>query len=287
MPVAADISVIIPTWCRPGALHRTINEILQCEPPPREVIVHIDAGDMDTRIMLDREFKNRGVSCFQSESTQGPGGGRNLLVRKAACSLIASFDDDSWPMQKDYFAKVGRYFDEHQDMAVLTLDAVLRGESRQTPIEGMRKVHFFEGCACVLRREAMMMIAGYLPLRYAYGMEEADVSLQLYDAGWGVYKTDELSVFHDTELAHHVSPELNAAHIRNTALLAFLRYPVTCWPLGALQVLKRVWYAFKVGRYRGILTGLTVIPAACWHYAGERKTVRPETIRSLRRLSKG
>ena len=53
--------------------------------------------------------------------------------------------------------------------------------------------------------------------------------------------------YRDTRLEHHASEAVNAAHIRNTALLAYLRYPIPYWALGALQVLNRVRYAAQRG----------------------------------------
>ena len=82
-----------------------------------------------------------------------------------------------------------------------------------------------------MRRDAFLQTAGYLPLRYAYGMEEVDLALQLLDRGWKIMAASELRVFHDTEMKHHSSPSVNAAQISNVGLLVFLRYPIRYWPL--------------------------------------------------------
>src|SRR6266487_4011454 len=100
-----DISVVIPTWRRPANLRRTLARFFACNPAPREIIIHIDAGDAETAPMLDREFAGK-ATWFQSTSTRGPGGGRNLLLQRAQCPLVASFDDDSYPIDEDYFARV-------------------------------------------------------------------------------------------------------------------------------------------------------------------------------------
>ena len=50
---------------------------------------------------------------FTSESTQGPGGGRNRLIGAATSPLIASFDDDSWPLDRDYFRLAAELFLAH------------------------------------------------------------------------------------------------------------------------------------------------------------------------------
>ena len=98
-----------------------------------------------------------------------------------------------------------------------------------------------------MRRDAFLVTRGYLPLHHAYGMEEADLALQFLDAGRELLYAPALRVYHDTRLEHHASEAVNAAHIRNTALLAYLRYPIPYWALGALQVLNRVRYAAHRG----------------------------------------
>jgi GT2 family glycosyltransferase len=57
-------------------------------------------------------------------------------------------------------------------------------------------------------------------------MEETDLSIQLFAAGWDIYEAGDLRVFHDTELKHHESPKITAGHIANTGLCAFLNYPM-------------------------------------------------------------
>jgi hypothetical protein len=85
-------------------------------------------------------------------------------------------------------------------------------------------------------------------------------------------------------MQHHASQAVNAAQITNTALLAFLRYPIRLWPLGILQTLNRVKYAISVRRFRGILKGLWDIPFVCWKYRAARKPVKVETVKMARKL---
>ncbi|MCX8156984.1 MAG: hypothetical protein N3J91_11150, partial [Verrucomicrobiae bacterium] len=78
--------------------------------------------------------------------------------------------------------------------------------------------------------------------------------------------------------------EINAAHITNTALLAYLRYPITMWPLGAIQVINRVKYALIQKRYSGIIRGLIQIPLMCYKYRKYRNVVKHHTILESRKL---
>lgn len=286
-------SVIIPTWRRTVQLRKTLEMVLACEPPPGEVCVHVDAGDDESPAMLKAEFTGL-VRWLQAEKTRGPGGGRNVLAEMAKGDLLVSLDDDSWPLDNDFFKRVVRLAIDKPKTAVFAGSVYLPGSTDgalipNDPDCASNPVSCFEGCACVIRRVAFLETAGYLHLRHAYGMEEADVSLQLLDAGWEIREVPSLRIFHDTQMTHHASPSVNAAHITNTALLAFLRYPKRLWPLGFLQVLNRVRYAIGAGRYAGILEGLITIPSTCWRLRSMRNAVKPDTLyrsRGQRRRSK-
>jgi GT2 family glycosyltransferase len=281
------ITVVIPTWRRTDQLLPTLGKLLECDPLPDEILVHVDAGDRESASAM-REAYGDSVGIIESVSTQGPGGGRNLLITKARNPYFASFDDDSWPLHRDYFMRACRLLDSLPNAAVVTA-TILYGnddgsEESVATDDSTRGVSSFEGCGHVGRCQAFRGIAGYLPLRHAYGMEEADVALQLMDRGWEIRKTGILRVFHDTELSHHASRMLNAAQITNTALKAYLRYPASYWPYGILQVLNRVKYSLQSGRYRGIVSGLVSIPGQCRHYRANRSALKFSTISLARSL---
>ena len=96
--------------------------------------------------MLEREFAGQG-RWFSSESTQGPGGGRNRLIGAATSPLIASFDDDSWPLDRDYFRLAAELFQAHPRAAVVEGQEVrpgmLQGSREGTP----RQVACYQNCA--------------------------------------------------------------------------------------------------------------------------------------------
>jgi hypothetical protein len=54
--------------------------------------------------------------------------------------------------------------------------------------------------------------------RCAYGMEESDLSLELFAAGQKIYEAEDLRVFHDSDLKHHHSAEVTSAAITNVGL---------------------------------------------------------------------
>jgi GT2 family glycosyltransferase len=275
--------VIIPTYRRDRQLAAVLQRLFSCNPAPLEVLVHVDAGDQETPKMLEQSFLGK-VKWICASSSSGPGGGRNVLIKMAQTPWVVSFDDDSWPESPDFFERLGKVFAAYPNAGVLAFPINVRGQKPAHWPAEIQQASCFENCGCAIRREAFLQADGFLPLRHAYGMEEADVSLQLLDKGWQILNVPDLWVYHDTGMEHHASAPVNAAQITNTALLAFLRYPINLWPLGILQTINRVKYAISVRRFRGILKGLLDIPFACWKYRSSRKPVKAKTVQLARKL---
>ena len=277
-------SVVIPTFNRPESLSKCLEKLLNCDPLPQEILVHVDAGDLTTEPKLKPIFGDQ-VTWLHSKTNQGPGGGRNKLIKAAKYPIIASFDDDSWPISPNYFQVALDTFTRYPQAAVISAQEIRRNIHNQSKSDRIQEVSCFQNCACLIRKEAFMQTSGYIPLRYAYGMEEADVALQILDKGWQIIEVPDLQVFHDTQLEHHQTVAITSSHISNTALLAYLRYPITAWPLGMLQVLNRVRYAASVGRWRGIPQGIWQIPYVIWRYRHYRQPIRSDTLKLSRQIA--
>jgi GT2 family glycosyltransferase len=282
-------------------LRTTLLRLLSERDPPDEILVHADAGDTETPEMLRREFP--GVRCLQSSSRQGPGGGRNVLVNAAMNGVLVSLDDDSWPHSPDFFSTARELFASQPQLDLVACKIVEADEQSDLatsdaapPQSGMpegESVHLtpaasFVGCGVMFRQTAFREAGGYLPLEYAYGMEEADLALKLLNQGRVMARSDRFRVFHDCERnVRHADRRINAAQITNTALLAFLRYPLTAWPYGILQIVSRVGFAVKKRRFAGILSGLAAIVPVCWRNRHLRQPVKFETVRLSRQRQSG
>ena len=269
--MSGAISVVIPTYGRFGQLAGTLRRLMACDPPPDEILVHVDFGDAETEAGLRRDFGS--VRVLTSERRMGPGGGRNKLVAAASHDIVASFDDDSYPLDGDYFARLRGVFDARPDAAVIASRIVDRGQPLPEARAEIGPTVHFVGCGVAYRREAYVASGGYVPLPVAYGMEEVDLGLRLVDAGKPIYVTNWLRVLHDTDLAHHASARVTSGSIANIALLAFLRYPPSYWPYGFLQLANRIVWLVGAGRFAGIVSGVARIPGHLWRHRALRRPV--------------
>jgi len=253
------ISAIVTAYERIEQTLATLHVIQSCSPPPHEILVHVDAAQFECEKAIQRVFPT--VRVLLSDKQVGPGGGRNKLIDAARCEFVASFDDDSYPIDSDFFERTAKLVEQFHEASVLCATLYHSGESIGLDDRSAQWTADFSGGACIFRRQAFLDAGGYVPLPVAYGMEEVDLALRLHARGGRILTTPWLRVFHNTDLRHHADPRVTASSIANLALLAYLRYPVSLWAIGLGQCANRLLWLLRHGRRRGIFKGLTMIPA--------------------------
>jgi glycosyltransferase involved in cell wall biosynthesis len=276
MKKLAPVAVIIPTFNRGTRIFTTLEKILECDPIPAEIWVHVDKSDGELEAQLKHRFP--AVRVLSSHERLGPGRGRDHCLEQCISPYAASFDDDSYPVDQDFFARIVDLFLTHAEAAVLEARIWQRNESPRIRAACLLVQHSFTGCGHALRVMAYRQTRGYIARVVPYGMEETDLAIQLFAKNWKIYEAGELRVFHDTELAHHQHPEITAGTISNVALFAFLHYPIAFWLWGMLQLANVVWFSIRMHRWRGILRGLVSIPRDCWMQRRHRRPLPPKTV---------
>lgn len=272
------VTALVTAYARTDETLRTLQTIVSCVPPPAEVLVHVDGGADTVAAAIQHAFPN--VRVLTSRTHVGPGGARNLLVKEARQPFVASFDDDSYPMDPDFFGRIGDLFDAFPDAWVLAARVYHVNETVEPPRSVAEWAADFSGGGCAYQRERYLDVGGYVPLPDAYNMEEVDFALRLHAKGGKVLGTPWLRVFHDTDRARHADPSVTAASIANLALLAFLRYPAHLWAIGLAQCANRIQWLMRNGRRRGILAGVADIPARLWRHRAQRHTLPAAAVRS-------
>jgi hypothetical protein len=246
------------------------------------------------------------MAVLLSTERVGPGGARNRLLQAANEELAASFDDDSYPADPDFFRRAVAAAEGCPDAAVFTatlLDG--SGDALHAP-DHLAQVATFAGGACVYRRPVFLQTSGYVPLPLAYGMEEVDLSLRLHAMGRRIVHVPVLRVVHEVaplknvrrivfrgiwprlvaaqDPGHRDTREIAAGTVANLALLPYLRYPAVLWPYGIAQCLHKALELVCNGRTREALAGLCRIPAHLWRHRGQRAPLTVAEVRSYLRL---
>jgi len=279
---STDVAVVIPTYNRGTKVFETLRRCYSCQPAPDEVWVHVDASDGRLEADIAQEFPD--VRILSSKEQLGPGGGRDRCLRACTSEFAASFDDDSYPVDPDFFKNAASAFAAHPDAAVLESQTWHPHEQEIARTLGQVQTLNFTGCGHVMRVSAYRAIPGYLSERVAYGVEEVDLALQFYAAGWTIYRCGDLRVFHNTTLEHRLETGIIAGTISNVALFAYVNYPFLLWPVGIFQLLSMLVFCLRSGRAHGILAGLSQIPSKCYKH---RRNRRPLPMRTVLRFLGG
>jgi GT2 family glycosyltransferase len=274
----SGISAIVTAYERIDQTLETLKIIQSCVPAPDEILVHVDANQTACENAIRNAFPE--IQILRSEARIGPGGGRNKLVSAATCEFIASFDDDSYPIDSEYFARALKIFEKVPEASLICAALYHAGETIGLDTRSAHWTADFSGGACIFRRQAFLDAGGYVPLPVAYGMEEVDLAIRLHSRGGRILTTPWLRVFHNTDLKRHGDPKVTAGSIANLALLAYLRYPVSLWGIGVGQCANRLLWLLRHGRRRGILKGVTMIPAHLQANRRYRLPVSKSAVRS-------
>lgn len=271
------VSAIVTAHARLEQTLTTISTLHACRPAPGEILVHVTAERDPIAEAIRAKFP--AVRVLATDNA-GPGGARNALVAAAVHPIVASFDDDSYPMDGDYFGRLQSLFSAFPDATVVTARLFHLNDAIEPPWAVAEWGADFSGGACAYRRDGYLDVGGYVPLPDAYNMEEVDFALRLHAGGGKVLATAWLRVFHDTDLARHAEPSVTAASITNLALLAYLRYPSALAGIGVAQCLNRIQWLVRHGRRRGVLAGLAGIPGQLWRHRHARRPLSAATLRS-------
>ena len=266
---AVPVSVGIPTWARGERVLGTIERLLACTPRPAEIIVHVDATDGVLERTLAARFPT--VRVLSSADRVGPGGGRHRCIQASTQPVFASFDDDSWPQDADFFAEIVRLLETYPDTTLLAAVITHPWEKIAPKTSQSEKVAEFTGCGWAVRRQGYMSCPGFIDRPFAYGVEELDLGLQFQVKGLAIRRAGSLRVYHDTTLAHHGNSRQTAAAIQNVALLAWLRYPWSLFGRAVLQTANMVRDQVRRGRWQGVPAGLLGIPGVLWHFRHLRR----------------
>ena len=148
--MTVPVSVAIPAYGNADSLRETLRRVCVCEPLPQEILIHADGGwQVPPEVCQGLPVS---VRVITSTEYLGPGGGRHRLFHEAACEIIASFDDDSWPLDREYFAQAMRVMEAFPGVAVMSPAVYLREKPVLGPMWEASTVRAFEGSASVHRR---------------------------------------------------------------------------------------------------------------------------------------
>jgi GT2 family glycosyltransferase len=175
------------------------------------------------------------------------------MLRLASSDVVISLDDDSYPIDPDFLARVDRVLAAHPEAAVISF-AELRDRDAIEPAARSpderpgRYVAAYANCGAAMRRDVYLRLAGF-PTFFRHGYEEPDYALQCYTAGFAVWFETDLVARHHLSSVNRHEGRRQRLHARNELWSVFLRCP---WPYLPAVALFRVWRQLRYAATQGL-----------------------------------
>jgi glycosyltransferase involved in cell wall biosynthesis len=236
-------SVMITTRNRCADLRRTGERLLKLNPQPLEILVCADGCSDDTVAMLHRDFP--AFKALENSSSQGSVFSRDKLLRLAQGDVVLSLDDDSYPTDDDFFARLGPILEAHPEAAVITFPELRDGDVFASPNKTSSSpghyVSAYPNCAAAMRREFYLRQTGFVSF-FVHMYEETDYALQCYASNAAVWLEPSLVVRHHLSSAQRQPVRRHHQNARNELWSIWLRCPWLQLPIVSLF---RVWRQFR------------------------------------------
>ena len=242
------VAVCITTHNRRAELERTLGMLAKCNPPPDEILAAAD-GCTDGTVEWLRESHPR-VQLLAHSQAMGSIPSRNELATACRSEVFVSFDDDSYPLERDFFARVAELFAENPRLAIASFPQRTDEYPESLTSESFgpsRFVGSFANSAAAIRRSTFIALGGYSGF-FFHMYEEPDFALRCVAAGWQVRLETALTVRHHFTATQRNELRTHQRHARNELWSVLLRCP---WPqvpgVATFRIARQFGYAWKRG----------------------------------------
>ena len=218
-----DISVVVPTYRRPGTLARTLDAMTRLEYPAErwELIVVDDAGDADTAAVVEQVAATPGLSVrLVRDHRHGAAAARNAGARAAGGKLLLFCDDDML-VARDH---LGRHLATHEAYAGalvgserwyspaalaafeatpfgryrIDLERAFKAGLREEPgSTGCTEAPTLASCDLSVSRDAFWQLGGFDESFPYAGAEDQDLSTRALRAGLRLIRNRDIRPLHD------------------------------------------------------------------------------------------
>jgi GT2 family glycosyltransferase len=246
--MSLTVAVCITTRNRCAELARTLAVLARLAPAPDEVLIAADGCTDGTLAMLRAEHPH--LRVFAHEQPHGSIPSRNELAAACQSDIFVSLDDDSYPLEVDFIARVRALFAQESQLAVVTFPQ--RTDERP---ETLTATDFGPACfvgsyansGAAIRRSVFLLLDGY-PDFFFHAYEEPDFALRCAAAGWQVRHEPSLTIRHHFTTTERNERRTHQRHARNELWSVLLRCPAPQLIAVALfRIVRQFGYAWRRG----------------------------------------
>jgi GT2 family glycosyltransferase len=246
--MSPTVAVCITTHNRRDELVRTLASLQQLTPPPDEILVAVDGCHDGTLELLRDKYPQ--VRTIVHEKALGSIPSRNELAAACRCDVFLSLDDDSYPLEPDFVARLRGLFADHSQLAVATFPQ--RSDEfpqslTATDLGPSQFVGSYVNSGAALRRSVFEKLGGY-PAFFFHAYEEPDFALRCVAAGWQVWNESSLTIRHHFTGTQRNEIRTHHRHARNEFWSVLLRCPAPqLFGVALFRIVRQFGYAWKRG----------------------------------------
>ncbi|HEX4085524.1 MAG TPA: glycosyltransferase [Chthoniobacteraceae bacterium] len=241
-------AISIATLNRLGELRRTLAVVAALDPQPDELLICADGCTDGTAAYVREHFP--GAKLIEHARPNGSIRSRIELMHAAGSDIVVSLDDDSYPSESGFIARVGELFASKPHVAVASFPQrtdefpeTLLAEDFGPP----RYTANYVNAAAAFRRGVYLQLEGW-PADFEHAYDESDYTLQCLAAGYAVYFEPSIVIRHHFTSVERNEIRTHHRHARNEQWCAWRRCPFPAVLAVSLYRAITQWgYAWKRG----------------------------------------
>jgi GT2 family glycosyltransferase len=241
-------AISIATRNRRADLERTLAVLTQLDPQPAQVLITADGCTDGTVEWVTAHYPQHRL--IVNTQPRGSISSRAAMVREADADIVVILDDDSYPLDRDFVARLPQLFEAHPRVAVLSFPQ----RTDEFP-ESLTATDFgapylassYVNCASAVRRCAFVEVGGY-PEFFFHAYDESDFSLRCAAAGWQIRYEPSLTIRHHYSGTNRSGLRVHHFHARNELWSVILRCPAPqLFAVALFRIARQFGYAWKRG----------------------------------------
>lgn len=242
------VAICIATHNRRDELIRTLGVLAGLDPAPDEVLVAADGCTDGTDEWVRKNHP--GVRLVIHPQPHGSIASRNELGALCESDIFVSLDDDSYPIERDFIARVRKIFADNPRLAIASFPQRTDEYPETLSQPDFGEPHFigsYANSAAAIRRSTFRDIGGY-PDFFFHAYEEPDFALRCVAAGWEVRYETAATVRHHFTATERNEMRTHQRHARNELWSVLMRCPLLQLPAVAVfRAARQFGYACRRG----------------------------------------
>jgi len=239
---------MITTRNRREDLLRTCAALERLDPSPVEVLITLD-GCTDGSEEAVRAA-HPGFQLFSNAAPRGSIASRDAMVRKAQSDIVLSLDDDSYPVESDFIARILSLFQCNARLAIAWFPQrtdEFPETLAQTDFGPSEFTGSYSSAGAAIRRSVFIELGGY-PHFFGHAYEEPDYVLRCVCAGYQARLETSMTIRHHYTQVQRNEMRTHHFHARNELWSILLRCPLPqLFGVALFRIARQFGYAWHRG----------------------------------------